>query len=157
MKASQENVSTHVMVMGEEQEADKEMELKLELKVDQVIEEYVGSLGFSQLLHVFLVSIAWIFDAQNTLVTIFTDAKPYAWSNASAGGEVTSVCGLPAGSWTWVGGKESSIISEWDLVCGRKFLAAAPASLFFFGSVLGIIALHLISHPFLYHHVMCMI
>lgn len=135
----------------EEEEEDKEMELKLELKVDQVIEEYVGSLGFSQVLHVFLVSIAWIFDAQNTLVTIFTDAKPPAWSssNAGAGGQVSSVCGLPAGSWTWVGGKHSSIISEWDLVCQRKFLAAAPASLFFFGSVLGItITFYIISHPF---------
>lgn len=135
------------------QEQGKERELKLELKVDQVIEEYVGSLGFSQILHVFLVSIAWIFDAQNTLVTIFTDAKPPAWSN---GGHVSSVCGLPDGSWWWVGGNESSIIAEWNLVCGRKFLAAAPASLFFFGSVLGILTLiltYFISSCYVMYHI----
>lgn len=50
-----------------------------EVTVDQVLEEHVGSLGFSQLLHVFLVSLAWIFDSQNTLITIFTDAQPPAW------------------------------------------------------------------------------
>lgn len=119
---------------------------KLELTVDQVVEEYVGSFGFSQLLHVFLVSLAWIFDSQNTLVTIFTDAQPAAWrctaTDAAAcgfrrGGDAAEVCGLVAGSWEWIGGSMSSTIAEWGLVCDRKFLAAVPASLFFIGSLLG--------------------
>ncbi|KAF2321097.1 hypothetical protein GH714_033848 [Hevea brasiliensis] len=54
-------------------------ETKLELTVDEVVEGYVGSLGISQLLHVFLVSLAWIFDSQNTLATIFSDAQPPSW------------------------------------------------------------------------------
>ncbi|KAL2555322.1 Organic cation/carnitine transporter 1 [Forsythia ovata] len=114
---------------------------KLQLTIDEVIEEYVGSFGFSQLLHVFLVSLAWIFDSHNTLVTIFTDAQPQGWKcisplchqNASS----SSVCGFKSGTWEWAAGNSSSTIAEWGLVCDRKFLAALPASLFFLGSLLG--------------------
>ncbi|KAL2334333.1 hypothetical protein Fmac_015546 [Flemingia macrophylla] len=116
-------------------------ETKLELSVDEVVEGYVGSLGFSQVVHVLLVSLAWIFDAQSTLVTIFSDAQPPAWrcktglcqSNNSTG----SVCGLVPGTWEWVGGHTSSIIAEWNLICDRRFLAAVPASVYFLGSLLG--------------------
>ncbi|CAK9182554.1 unnamed protein product [Ilex paraguariensis] len=123
-----------------------ETEAKLELTVDQVVEEYVGSFGLSQLLHVFLVSLAWIFDSQNTLVTIFADAQPEAWrciintSCVNGGGDkgdAAAVCRLQPGTWEWTGGRASSTIAEWGLVCDRKFLAALPASLFFFGSLLG--------------------
>ncbi|KAF2321100.1 hypothetical protein GH714_033859 [Hevea brasiliensis] len=135
-------------------------ETKLELTVDEVVEGYVGSLGISQLLHVFLVSLAWIFDSQNTLATIFSDAQPPSWrcisphlhadnttvvpamaaaslcssiGDSKGGG---SVCGLPPGTWEWVGGNRSSTIAEWGLICDRKFLACVPASLFFLGSLL---------------------
>lgn len=121
---------------------------KLELTVDEVIEEYVGSFGFSQLLHVILVSLAWIFDAHSTLVTIFTDAQPAEWrcisssssSSCATSGNVAaaaSVCGLKTGSWEWVGRNTSSTIAEWGLICDRKFLAAIPASLYFLGSLIG--------------------
>ncbi|KAJ4834559.1 hypothetical protein Tsubulata_023720 [Turnera subulata] len=133
-------------------------ETKLELTVDQVIEDYVGSLGWSQVLQVFLVSLAWIFDAQTCLVTIFSDAQPATWrcksnSNttavlASSAASLckntisssrghTAVCGLVPGTWEWVGGHQSSIIAEWGLICDRRFLAALPASLFFIGSLFG--------------------
>ncbi|KDP25005.1 hypothetical protein JCGZ_23988 [Jatropha curcas] len=127
---------------------------KIELTVDEVIEEHVGSLGFSQLLHVFLVSLAWIFDSQNTLVTIFSDAQPPAWKcklpihanntasfsslcSSENGYGSGSVCGLAPGTWEWVGGNTSSTIAEWSLICDRRFLAGVPASLFFLGSLLG--------------------
>lgn len=122
---------------------------KLELTVDEVVEEYVGSFGFSQLLHVFLVSLAWIFGSQNTLVTIFSDAQPSAWTCTAAscggshGGDASSVCGLVPGTWEWVGGNKSSTIAEWGLVCDRKFLAAVPSSLFFLGSLVGTFILFL--------------
>ncbi|KAF9671219.1 hypothetical protein SADUNF_Sadunf12G0024700 [Salix dunnii] len=51
----------------------------LELTVEEVVEDYVGPFGWSQLFHVVLVSLAWIFDSQNTLVTILSDAQPSAW------------------------------------------------------------------------------
>ncbi|KAK4749032.1 hypothetical protein SAY87_026481 [Trapa incisa] len=121
----------------------------LELTVDEVIEDYVGSLGVAQILHVLLASLAWFFDAQITLVTIFTDAQPKAWrckvppvgagggSSGCSGYISGPVCGLKPGTWEWVGSSSSSVIAEWNLVCDRKFLAALPASLFFMGSLLG--------------------
>jgi len=119
-------------------------EAKLELTVDEVVEEYVGSLGFSQLVHVLLVSLAWIFDAQSTLVTIFSDAQPSAWrcksgfcNNSSSSSSTGSVCELVPGTWEWVGGHTSSIIAEWNLICDRRFLAAVPASVYFLGSLIG--------------------
>lgn len=123
-----------------------ENETKLELTVDEVVEGYVGSLGFSQLVHVLLVSLAWIFDAQSTLVTIFSDAQPPAWrcktglcqgNNSTATSSGSSVCDLVPGTWEWVGGHTSSIIAEWNLVCERRFLAAVPASVYFLGSLIG--------------------
>ncbi|KAL0417323.1 UNVERIFIED_CONTAM: Organic cation/carnitine transporter 1 [Sesamum latifolium] len=88
---------------------------KLQLTVDEVVEEYVGSFGFSQLLQVFLVSLAWIFDAHSTLVTIFTDAQPESWRciapdcggtgrQSGGGGGDASVCGLKPGTWEWSDG-----------------------------------------------------
>ncbi|KAJ1390070.1 MFS transporter superfamily [Sesbania bispinosa] len=123
----------------------EEVTTKLELSVDEVVEEYVGSLGFSQLVHVLLVSLAWIFDAQSTLVTIFSDAQP-PWrcktgmclSDNSAAKSSGSVCGLMPGTWEWIDGHTSSTIAEWDLICDRRFLAAIPASLYFLGSLIGI-------------------
>ncbi|KAJ6373719.1 hypothetical protein OIU78_029411 [Salix suchowensis] len=120
----------------------------LELTVEAVVEEYVGSFGWSQFLHVLLVSIVWVFDSQNTLVTIFSDAQPKSWRcinnsssslcmSSSSRGDVSSVCGLKPGTWEWVDGHESSIVAEWGLVCDRRFLAAVPASMFFIGSLLG--------------------
>lgn len=116
---------------------------KLELTVDEVVEEYVGSFGFSQLLQVILVSLAWIFEAQSTLVTIFTDAQPESWRclgldcGGIGGGDAASVCGLKQGTWEWNGGNKRSIIAEWGLVCDRRFLAALPASVYFLGSLIG--------------------
>ncbi|KAK8521452.1 hypothetical protein V6N12_005355 [Hibiscus sabdariffa] len=133
---------------------------KLELSVDDVMDRYMGSLGLSQLLHVLLVSFAWVFDAQNTLVTIFSDAQPSAWrcktldhhhTNASisssswcmentsngSNAQPNHVCGLAAGTWEWVGGNTTSTIAEWNLICHRKFFAAIPTSLFFIGTIFG--------------------
>ncbi|TYG91987.1 hypothetical protein ES288_A12G307300v1 [Gossypium darwinii] len=134
-------------------------EEKMKLSVDEVIEKYVGSFGLSQLLQVVLVSFSWVFDSQNTLVTIFTDAQPSGWRcktsainaslssswcmNDTAGGGGNEgqlsghVFGLAAGSWEWIGGNSATTIAEWDLICHRKFLAAIPTSLFFIGSILG--------------------
>ncbi|XP_010694556.2 organic cation/carnitine transporter 1 [Beta vulgaris subsp. vulgaris] len=115
-----------------------------ELTVDEVIENYVGSFGFSQMIQTFLVSLAWIFDAQSTLVTIFSDAEPEKWRckpNYMCGGQQSGkgslVCGLQPGSWVWEDGQKSTILSEWGLICHHKFLAALPASCFFLGSLIG--------------------
>ncbi|KAB5531710.1 hypothetical protein DKX38_018380 [Salix brachista] len=119
----------------------------LELTVEEVVDDYVGPFGWSQLFHVVLVSLTWIFESQNTLVTIFSDAQPSAWrcvDNSSSSpclysrgkGDFSSVCGLIPGTWEWVSGHTGSIIAEWGLICDRRFLSAMPASLFFLGSLL---------------------
>ncbi|CAO2833257.1 unnamed protein product [Amaranthus hypochondriacus] len=113
---------------------------KIEMTIDEVIENYVGSLGYSQIIQAILVSLAWMFDAQITLVTIFSDANPKKWKckpNYTCHNTNESVCGLKNGSWEWIDGHKSSIIAEWGLVCHHNFLAALPASCFFFGSLLG--------------------
>ncbi|TYG43177.1 hypothetical protein ES288_D12G316700v1 [Gossypium darwinii] len=147
------------MFTKEEATKDVPREENMELNVDEVIERYVGSFGLPQLLQVMLVSFAWVFDSQNTLVTIFTDAQPSSWrcktsadpslssswcmNNTASGGDgnkgqsASHVCGLAAGSWEWIGGNSASTIAEWYLICHRKFLAAIPTSLFFIGSIIG--------------------
>ncbi|XP_021764685.1 organic cation/carnitine transporter 1-like [Chenopodium quinoa] len=115
-----------------------------ELTVEEVIENYVGSFGYLQIIQAFLVSLAWMFDAQSTLVTIFSDAEPERWRckpnhtcNGLQSGKGISVCGLEQDSWVWEGGKHSTILAEWGLVCNHKFLASLPASCFFLGSLIG--------------------
>ncbi|XP_021773954.1 organic cation/carnitine transporter 1-like [Chenopodium quinoa] len=115
-----------------------------ELTVEEVIENYVGSFGYSQIIQAFLVSLAWMFDAQSILVTIFSDAEPERWRckpnhmcNGLQSGKGISVCGLEPDSWVWEGGRHSTILVEWGLVCNHKFLAALPASCFFLGSLIG--------------------
>ncbi|VVA95131.1 unnamed protein product [Arabis nemorensis] len=108
------------------------------LTVDEVIEQHIGPLGLAQILHALLVSIAWIFDAQTTLVSIFSDAQPAARLVATGAiVEGLSLCGLSTGEWEWVGGKTDTIVAEWNLICQHKFLVALPSTLFFIGSLFG--------------------
>ncbi|KAL1192212.1 Organic cation/carnitine transporter 1 [Cardamine amara subsp. amara] len=108
------------------------------LTVDEVIEQHIGALGFAQILHALLVSIAWLFDAQTTLISIFSDAQPAARLLATGAiVEGSSLCGLSTGEWQWVGGKSDTVVSEWNLICQHKFLVAVPSTLFFIGSLFG--------------------
>ncbi|ONK71162.1 uncharacterized protein A4U43_C04F5450 [Asparagus officinalis] len=81
-----------------------------------------------------------MFDSQNTLVTIFSDAQPQ-WRCVDPSSTTclssSTMCGLDRGEWEWVGGNKSSTIAQWGLICGNKFKAGVPASLFFIGSLLG--------------------
>ncbi|EEF43656.1 hypothetical protein RCOM_0812510 [Ricinus communis] len=61
------------LVHGNIEMAERGEAINPTTRLDEVVENYIGSLGFSQLIHVFLISLAWIFDSQNTLVTIFSD------------------------------------------------------------------------------------
>ena len=126
---------------GEEQLFHEESCQQTEMTVEEAIERHIGSMGWSQLVQVLLVSFAWMFDSQNTLVTIFTDAEPSEWrckaKEACSDGGGGGVCGLSPATWEWVGGHGSTTIAEWGLICNRKFLAAVPSSLFFIGSLIG--------------------
>ncbi|KAF8090434.1 hypothetical protein N665_0476s0013 [Sinapis alba] len=108
------------------------------LTVDEVIEQHIGALGVAQIVHALLVSIAWTFDAQSTLISIFSDAKPASrLLTTGAIVEGSMLCGLSTREWEWVGGKSDTIVSEWNLICQHKFLVALPSTLFFIGSLFG--------------------
>ncbi|CAN8235102.1 unnamed protein product [Cochlearia groenlandica] len=108
------------------------------LTVDEVIEQHIGSLGFGQIMHALIVSIAWTFDAQTTLVSIFSDALPAARLVATGAiVEGSLLCGMSRGEWEWVGGNTDTVVSEWNLICQHKFLVALPSTLFFIGSLFG--------------------
>ncbi|XP_054816834.1 organic cation/carnitine transporter 3-like [Prosopis cineraria] len=83
------------------------------------IELCLAEFNLSQFLQALLVSFAWIFDAQQTFITVFTDAQPTPSSSASHGGSYTS------------------IISEWHLNPDDPMLMGLPASSFFVGCLVG--------------------
>ncbi|KAJ0969213.1 hypothetical protein J5N97_022090 [Dioscorea zingiberensis] len=112
-----------VQVENEDVEEGSQTKTKVELTVNEIIEQHVGSFGSSQILQMFLVSLAWVFDAQNTLVTIFTDAQP-AWkckvpSFSCSSSLNISLCNLEPGTWDWIG--VSAIQGQLaDAYLGRK-------------------------------------
>ncbi|XP_078428515.1 organic cation/carnitine transporter 3-like [Wolffia australiana] len=111
--------------------------------VDDVIERWLGRVGAAQLFQAFFVSFAWVFDAQQTFINVFSDATP-PWhcttsncSSSYSSSSSSSPCGLPAGEWEWDRPAHSSIMSEWALQCASSGVTGLPASAYFFGCLLG--------------------
>ena len=105
------------------------------------IEKCIGEFNWSQFLQAVLVSFAWMFDAQQTFISVFTDAQP-PWHCTEHGGGAScnaanNICDLPKDSWAWDGPTQASIISEWGLECGSSVITGLPASLFFVGCLVG--------------------
>ncbi|KAL5568769.1 hypothetical protein UlMin_025344 [Ulmus minor] len=117
--------------------------------LDSTIEKCIGEFGPAQFLQAILVSFAWFFDAQQTFVTVFTDAEPaWHWNNSN-GTHLGNICLLDQDSWSWDLPKHASIISEWNLQCASSFLAGLPASGFFIGCLIGGIVLATLADSFL--------
>ena len=107
--------------------------------LDSTIERCIGDFGWAQFLQALLVSSAWIFDAQQTFISVFTDAHP-AWhctSNQLDCNSVSNICNLPKNSWAWDFPAYTSIISEWNLECAASIITGLPASSFFLGCLVG--------------------
>ncbi|ONK74850.1 uncharacterized protein A4U43_C03F10770 [Asparagus officinalis] len=108
--------------------------------IDDAIESCIGSTGYCQLLQAILVVMAWVFDAQQTFINVFTDADP-SWhctdKNDSSCASAISPCNLPEGSWSWSQPKYASVVSEWDLQCSPPVLVGLPASAYFMGCLIG--------------------
>ncbi|KAH7536663.1 organic cation/carnitine transporter 3 [Ziziphus jujuba] len=113
--------------------------------LDSTIETCIGDLGWPQLFQALLVSLAWLFDAQQTFLSIFTDADP-PWHctdstttsiNSNCSSFSTDVCLLPSDSWAWDLPRHASFISEWGLQCAGSFLTGLPGSSFFMGCLIG--------------------
>ncbi|KAG6625198.1 hypothetical protein I3843_16G075900 [Carya illinoinensis] len=108
--------------------------------LDSTIESVIGNFGWPQFLQAVLVSIAWFFDAQQTFISVFTDAHP-TWHCTQLGDEscnsVSNICNLPTNSWAWDLPADTSILSEWNLECAASFVPGLPASSFFTGCLVG--------------------
>ncbi|KAL5978757.1 hypothetical protein ACLOJK_029874 [Asimina triloba] len=108
--------------------------------LDDAIEQSVGSFGPAQLIQALLVSFAWVFDAQQTFINVFTDAQP-SWHctrpDDAACATAAAPCNLPAASWAWDGPATASVVSEWGLLCASPLVVGLPQSSFFAGCLAG--------------------
>lgn len=108
--------------------------------LNSTIEHCIGDFNWTQFLQAVLVSFAWFFDAQQTFLSVFTDALPpwhYTDSSSTSSSPDVDVCSLPKGSWAWDGPSQASIVSEWALECESPIITGLPASLFFMGCLVG--------------------
>lgn len=108
--------------------------------LDSTIEKCIGSFGRAQLFQATLVSLAWLFDAQQTFITIFTDTEP-TWHCTQLGNSscnsISNLCQLSKDSWTWDFPKHTSTVSEWNIQCSGSIVNGLPTSLFFLGCLMG--------------------
>ncbi|KAJ3690477.1 hypothetical protein LUZ61_019641 [Rhynchospora tenuis] len=93
-----------------------------------------------KLLQAILIAFAWVFDGQQSFITIFTDAEP-KWKCLDPTDlickQASSPCGLQPGSWTWASPAGTSTVSEWGLQCANTVLLSLPSSSFFAGCLVG--------------------
>ncbi|KAI3926428.1 hypothetical protein MKX01_032616 [Papaver californicum] len=112
--------------------------------IDEMIERFIGSFSWAQLLQAIVVSFAWVFDAQQTFISVFTDAEPtwhridsnykYSYCNSTV---ITNSCKLPRNAWTWNQPMQASTVSAWDMSCLGPVVAGLPTSSFFSGCLHG--------------------
>ncbi|KAL4597768.1 hypothetical protein ACB092_11G012900 [Castanea dentata] len=107
--------------------------------LDSTIERCIGVFGWAQFFQTLLVSLAWLFDAQQTFISVFTDAY-LTWhctTHQHGFDSVSNICYLPKHSWAWDWPSYTSIISEWKLECSSSIITGLPASSFFMGCLVG--------------------
>lgn len=108
-----------------------------------VIDRCMDSFGTSQLIQAMIVSLAWLFDAQQTFISVFADrSQNWHCTNTTMDygqcSSATSFCDIPNGSWSWDEPADVSTVSDWELDCyGVPSVAGFPASAFFAGCVVG--------------------
>ncbi|KAL4597788.1 hypothetical protein ACB092_11G014200 [Castanea dentata] len=107
--------------------------------LDFTIERCIGVFGWAQFFQTLLVSLAWLFDAQQTFISVFTDAYPtwHCTTHPHGCDSVSNICYLPKNSWAWDWPSYTSIISEWKLECSSSIITGLPASSFFMGCLVG--------------------
>ncbi|XVF81036.1 hypothetical protein PTKIN_Ptkin15bG0124300 [Pterospermum kingtungense] len=106
---------------------------------NEMVEQSLGAgFGRVQLIQSILVSLPLLFDAQQTFISVFTDAVPtwHCTDNVTCDSS-SDICSLPRSSWSWDGLSDSTIISEWSLECASSIITGLPSSCFFLGCLLG--------------------
>ncbi|KAI9185954.1 hypothetical protein LWI28_012312 [Acer negundo] len=108
------------------------------LLIDDMLQRYCGEFGPWQLRHFVLTNLAWALEGFHTMVMIFSDREP-DWTCLGPGcdPQAKNVCRFETGSWTWIGGADSSIVSQWGLVCENKYKVGLVQAMFFFGCMIG--------------------
>jgi hypothetical protein len=69
--------STHLLSQPNNKTCDTEKApTKIIPSLGSTIEKCIGEFNWSQFLQGVLISLSWLFDAQQTFITVFTDAMP---------------------------------------------------------------------------------
>jgi len=121
------------------------------ITLDNALVNYLGQLGKHQIKVLLLASILWIPNAIFILLMVFTakdPVQPRWWrckdENDAAcmkvygndGSIMQEFCELPRDSWTWTEAHKS-IISTFNLICGKAVIAQLANSAFFLGYLIG--------------------
>ncbi|KAL9409981.1 hypothetical protein AB3S75_048243 [Citrus x aurantiifolia] len=113
--------------------------------LDEIVEQGIGGFGWAQFVQAILVSLASLFDSQQSFISVYTEAQPM-WHclNNTTCSSASNICMLPKSSWAWDGNPTTTaltIISEWGLECSSAFIKGLPAASHFTGCLLGIVFL----------------
>ncbi|KAH0735313.1 hypothetical protein KY285_011020 [Solanum tuberosum] len=110
------------------------------ISLDNTIEVCIGDFGWSQFVQAILVSLAWVFDAQQSFISVFTDALP-TWhcinNNNSSCQMYKNICDVPKDTWQFDLPTYTSVVSDWSLECSSSVITGLPASSFFIGCLVG--------------------
>ncbi|XP_019196907.1 PREDICTED: organic cation/carnitine transporter 3-like isoform X2 [Ipomoea nil] len=116
--------------------------------LDDTIEVWLGRFSWAQFLQATLANFAWVFDAQQTFVTVFTDLVPTWHCNSTSSSPLCSpaadnnvICELPEEAWAWDAPPQTSVVSEWGLQCAGAVITGLPATSYFVGCLVGGLAL----------------
>lgn len=126
--------------------SDSSCSPKTSTQLEETIERCIGDFGWKQFIQASLISMSWAFDAQQTFISVFTDAQQ-TWhcnTNTTTTGTrcniTTNLCLLPKAddaSWSWDLPSYTSTVSEWSLQCAGSFITGLPTSSFFVGCLAG--------------------
>ncbi|KAJ7949016.1 Organic cation/carnitine transporter [Quillaja saponaria] len=134
-----------------QQEASKHDNLVVSF--EELVEQSIGGFNRAQFFQAILVSLAFVFDGQQTFISVFSDAIP-TWhcvnnTTTYCKPNHSNICKLPRSSWTWDGPASQSFISEWELQCANSIIKGLPTSSFFIGCLVGGFALATLADSFL--------
>lgn len=124
------NLSTVLLVDEERGEEDFGSDSEKErIGIDEILTIYTGEFGKWQKIHFVLTSLAWALEALHTMVMIFTDQEPFT--------STPNICDVEPSFRNWSQGSGSSTVSEFGLVCGKKYQVGLVQSMFFAGCMIG--------------------
>ncbi|CAI9756721.1 unnamed protein product [Fraxinus pennsylvanica] len=108
-----------------------------QLSLDDMIEHCIGDCRWRQLFQATIASFACFFDAQQSFVSVFTDAEPTWHCTSPSNSSCKNICQIPRDSWNWDLPAHTSIISEWSLECSGSIITGLLTSSFFLGCLIG--------------------